>query len=147
MSLQKSVTERFFHALGFEVLAIAICAPLGAWLLGYSLAHMGLLTLMISLIAMAWNMLFNTLFDRAQRRLGFRRTLVARAVHSVLFEIGLILAVIPLAAWWLGIGLWEAFVLDIVIVLFFLPYTFAFNWTYDHVRAVVVARRNRLSAA
>ena len=147
MSLQKSVTERFFHALGFEVLAIAICAPLGAWLLGYSLAHMGLLTLMISLIAMAWNMLFNTLFDRAQRRLGFRRTLVARAVHSVLFEIGLILAVIPLAAWWLGIGLWEAFVLDIVIVLFFLPYTFAFNWTYDHVRAAVVARRNRLSAA
>ena len=148
MSLQKSVKERFFHALGFEVLAIAICAPLGAWLLDYSLAHMGLLTLMISLIAMSWNMLFNALFDRAQRRMGFRRTLVARAVHSVLFEIGLLLAVVPLAAWWLGIGLWQAFVLDIGIVLFFLPYTFAFNWTYDHVRASVVARRkNRLSAA
>ena len=148
MSLQKSVKERFFHALGFEVLAIAICAPLGAWLLDHSLAHMGLLTLMISLIAMSWNMLFNALFDRAQRRMGFRRTLVARAVHSVLFEIGLILAVVPLAAWWLGIGLWQAFVLDIGIVLFFLPYTFVFNWTYDHVRASVVARRkNRLSAA
>jgi len=148
MSLQKSVKERFFHALGFEVLAIAICAPLGAWLLDYSLAHMGLLTLMISLIAMSWNMLFNALFDRAQRRMGFRRTLVARAVHSVLFEIGLLLAVVPLAAWWLGIGLWQAFVLDIGIVLFFLPYTFVFNWTYDHVRASVVARRkNRLSAA
>jgi uncharacterized membrane protein len=57
-----------------------------------------------------------------------------------LFEIGLILAVVPLAAWWLDIGLWEAFVLDIGIVLFFLPYTFVFNWTYDHVRARVVAR-------
>ena len=141
MSLQKSVKERFFHALGFEVLAIAICAPLGAWLLGYSLAHMGLLTLMISLIAMAWNMVFNMAFDGAQRHLGFTRTLAARAVHSVLFEIGLILAVVPLAAWWLDIGLWEAFVLDIGIVLFFLPYTFVFNWTYDHVRARVVARR------
>lgn len=141
MSLQKSVKERFFHALCFEVLAIAICAPLGAWLLGYSLAHMGVLTLMISLIAMAWNMLFNMAFDGAQRRLGFARTLTARAVHSVLFEIGLILAVVPLAAWWLDIGLWEAFVLDIGIVLFFLPYTFVFNWTYDHARARVVARR------
>ena len=141
MSLQKSVKERFFHALGFEVLAIAICAPLGAWLLGYSLAHMGVLTLMISLIAMAWNMLFNMAFDGAQRRLGFTRTLAVRAVHSVLFEIGLILAVVPLAAWWLDIGLWEAFVLDIGIVLFFLPYTFVFNWTYDSVRARVVARR------
>lgn len=146
MSLKKSVKERFFHALGFEVLAIAICAPLGAWLLGYSLAHMGVLTLMISLIAMAWNMLFNMVFDGAQRRLGFSRTLGARAVHAVLFEVGLILAVVPLAAWWLGIGLWEAFVLDIGIVLFFLPYTFAFNWTYDHVRARVVAR-HRLKAS
>jgi uncharacterized membrane protein len=146
MSLQKSVKERFFHALGFEVLAIAICAPLGAWLLGHSLAHMGLLTVMISLIAMAWNMLFNALFDRAQQRLGFRRTLGARAVHSLLFEIGLILAVVPLAAWWLDIGLWEAFVLDIAIVLFFLPYTFVFNWSYDRLREMVVARHLRKKA-
>lgn len=147
MNTEKSVKERFFHALGFEVVAIGICAPLGTWLLGYSLAHMGLLTLMISLIAMTWNMAFNAMFDWAQRRLGFRRTLWARGVHSVLFETGLIVAVVPLAAWWLGIGLWEAFVLDIGIVLFFLPYTFAFNWIYDHLRAAVIARKSRLSAA
>lgn len=147
MSLQKSVKERFFHALGFEVLALAICAPLGAWLLGYSLVHMGALTLMISLIAMSWNMAFNALFDRAQRRMGFQRTLGARAVHAALFEVGLVLAVVPLAAWWLGIGLWDAFVLDIAIVLFFLPYTFAFNWTYDALRARVISRKNRISAA
>src|SRR5689334_18814974 len=103
---------------------------------------MGLLTLMVSLMAMSWNMLFNALFDRAQRRMGFERTLAARAVHAVLFEIGLIIAVVPLAAWWLDIGLWEAFVLDIALVLFFLPYTFCFNWAYDHIRAKVVARRS-----
>ena len=143
LSLQKSVKERFFHALGFEVLAIAICAPLGAWLLGYSLAHIGLLTLMISLIAMLWNMVFNALFDRFQLRLGFARTPAVRIGHAMLFEVGLVLAVVPLAAWWLGIGLWEAFVLDIGIVLFFLPYTFVFNWTYDHLRARVIQRQLR----
>ncbi len=143
MNSHKSVKERFFHALGFEVLAIGICAPLGAWLLGYSLAHIGLLTLMISLIAMSWNMAFNFIFDRAQRRMGFKRNLVARAIHALIFEIGLLLAVVPLAAWWLDIGLWEAFVLDIGIALFFLPYTFVFNWTYDHLRAVFIARRLR----
>ena len=58
-----------------------------------------------------------------------------------MFEIGLLLVVVPLAAWWLGIGLWEAFLLDIAIALFFLPYTFIFNWSYDHIRASVVARR------
>ena len=140
MQLEKSVKERFFHALGFEVLAIAICAPLGAWLLDYSLVQMGALTAMISLIAMAWNMLFNMGFDGVERRLGFSRTLGVRAVHAVAFEVGLIVLVVPLAAWWLDMGLWEAFVLDIGIVLFFLPYTFAYNWTYDHVRARMWAR-------
>ena len=143
MSLHKSVKERFFHALAFEVLAIAVCAPLGAWLLGYPLAHIGLLTLMISLIAMSWNMVFNALFDRAQRRLGFDRTLAARVLHAIIFEIGLVLAIVPLAAWWLDIGLWDAFVLDIGIALFFLPYAFVFNWTYDHLRARVIARKVR----
>ncbi|WP_422586329.1 multidrug/biocide efflux PACE transporter [Polaromonas sp.] len=143
MHHHKSVTERFFHALGFEVLAIAICAPLGAWLLGYSLGHIGLLTLMISLIAMSWNMLFNLMFDHAQRRMGFDRTLVARAIHALVFEVGLLLAVVPLAAWWLDIGLWQAFVLDIGIALFFLPYTVAFNWTYDHLRERFIVRKIR----
>ncbi|MES2401523.1 MAG: multidrug/biocide efflux PACE transporter [Pseudomonadota bacterium] len=143
----KSPRERFLHALAFEVVAIGICAPLGAWLLGYPLAHIGLLTLMISLLAMGWNMTFNALFDAGQQRLGFRRTPAVRAVHALLFEAGLILAVVPLAAWWLDIGLWEAFVLDIGIVLFFLPYTFGFNWLYDHLRVIVIRRRAGRQAA
>ena len=147
MTLEKSITERFCHALLFEVLAIAICAPLGAWLLGYPLAHMGLLTLMISLVAMVWNMLFNALFDQAQRRMGFERHFTARAVHAVLFEIGLLLAVVPLAAWWLGISLWRALVLDIGIALFFLPYTFVFNWVYDSLRERLATRRLAAMAA
>ncbi|NQW82285.1 MAG: PACE efflux transporter, partial [Polaromonas sp.] len=116
---------------------------LGAWLLDYSLAHMGLLTLMISLIAMLWNMLFNALFDRLQLRLGFHRTVVVRAAHAVVFEIGLVLAVVPLAAWWLGISLWTAFLLDIGIVLFFLPYTFFYNLAYDSLRMRVINRQLR----
>lgn len=143
MSLQKSIRERFFHAFCFEALAIAICAPLGAWLLDYSLAHMGLLTLMISLIAMLWNMVFNAAFDRVQLRFGFRRTVTVRAAHAVAFEIGLVLTVVPLAAWWLSISLWTAFLLDMGIVLFFLPYTFVYNLAYDSLRARVVERQLR----
>ena len=144
MNLKKTVEERFFHALSFEMLAISISAPLGAWLLNYPLAHMGLLTLMISLIAMTWNMVYNALFDQAQRNFGFQRSLLVRAVHAVLFEIGLVLIIVPLAAWWLSIGLWESLALELVITLFFLPYTFVFNWTYDHLYAARMTRKNRL---
>lgn len=137
----KSTQERFLHALGFELLALLICAPLLAWVFDYPLAHVGALSLMVSLIAMLWNMAFNALFDGAQRRMGFARSFSARVVHATLFEVGLILAVVPLAAWWLGIGLWAALVLDIGLVLFFLPYTLGYNWLYDTLRARVLARR------
>ena len=137
----KSTQERFLHALGFEVLALLMCAPLLAWVFEYPLAHVGALSLMVSLVAMLWNMAFNALFDVAQKRRGFARTAGVRVVHAVLFELGMIAAVVPLAAWWLSIGLWAAFVLDIGLVLFFLPYTLGYNWLYDILRAKWLARR------
>jgi len=135
----KSFKERCFQALTFEALAILICAPVGAWLLDASLTHTGILTALVSLMAMLWNVIFNMGFDTLQRRLGFKRNVLARVVHALSFEAGLILAVVPVAAWWLEIGLLQAFLLDLGIVLFFLPYTFIFNWVYDKVRATVLS--------
>jgi uncharacterized membrane protein len=58
------------------------------------------------------------------------------------FELGLLIASVPLAAVWLGIGLWPAFVLDLGLVLFFLPYTVVFNAAYDALRGRWVAARS-----
>ncbi|MOA70075.1 Bacterial Transmembrane Pair family protein [compost metagenome] len=54
---------------------------------------------------------------------------------------------VPLAAWWLSIGLIEAFLLDIGLVLFFLPYAVAFNWSYDVLRARWVGCAGEVSAS
>ncbi|MFL9878681.1 multidrug/biocide efflux PACE transporter [Herbaspirillum rhizosphaerae] len=144
MTLEKTLYERFLHAVLFELVALLLCAPVMSWLLGVSFAHAGLLTLMISLVAMAWNVIFNSIFDRLERRWKAKaapatvaepRRFSVRIAHAVVFEAGLILAVVPMAAWWLNIGLVEAFVLDIGLVLFFLPYTLVFNWCYDKLRA------------
>jgi len=139
--LPRSLRERIGHALAFEIIAVLICAPAMAWFMDKPLLHLGVLTLMFSTVAMLWNMLFNYLFDRAQSRLGFERGLWARVSHALLFELGLIVVLVPLAAWWLSIGLLEALLLDIVMILFFLPYTMAFNWGYDVLRARWLARR------
>ncbi|BAN49487.1 multidrug/biocide efflux PACE transporter [Metapseudomonas resinovorans] len=133
-ALDKSIKERLLHAMAFEGLAVLLTAPVLSLVLDKPLAHMGALTLMFSTVAMLWNMLFNSLFDRAQRRLGFERGLAVRVTHASLFELGLVLVLVPLAAWWLSIGLLEAFLLDIGLLLFFLPYTLAFNWGYDLLR-------------
>lgn len=145
--LPRSLPERVGHALAFELIAIVVCAPALAWAMDKPLVHLGALTLMFSTIAMFWNMLFNYLFDRAQRRLGFERGLWARLSHALLFEGGLVVMLVPLAAWWLSIGLLEALLLDIVLLLFFLPYTLAFNWIYDVLRARWLARRQAQGAS
>lgn len=137
----KTLAERALHAVAFEALAIMICAPVAAWLMNSSLPRMGLLTLAFSGIAMVWNVVFNALFDALQRRWRFRRGFAARLAHGLVFEVGMVLMTVPLAAWWLDITLWAAFLLDAGLLLFFLPYTMGFNWAYDVLRARWVARR------
>lgn len=43
----RSLVERVIHAIGFEVIAVAICAPVGAWLLDRSILQMGTLAVLL----------------------------------------------------------------------------------------------------
>ena len=61
------------------------------------------------------------------------RSLQRRVAHAIGFEGGLALLLVPLFAWWFGVGLWQALVMDLGLMLFFLIYTFVFNWGFDHV--------------
>ena len=135
---KKTLKERFLHAFLFEILAIGLCAPVAAWAMGKSLFEMGVLTAVIAWIALVWNMIYNAGFDRLENRYGLTRNLRLRVIHAFGFELGLILIVIPLAAWWLNISLWQAFVLDIALVLFYLPYAFFYNLAYDKSRSRVI---------
>jgi uncharacterized membrane protein len=38
--------------------------PAGAWLLNRSMVQIGALAVMLSTVAMVWNMVYNTVFDR-----------------------------------------------------------------------------------
>lgn len=141
MSADKSITERVFQAVGFELLAIVICTPLLAWVMDKPMLDMGVVTMAIAALALAWNVLFNGMFDRLLTRLATVRTAWVRVVHALLFEGGLVALGVPLIAWWLDISLWQAFVLDIGVLLFFLPYTYVYHWVYDVIRERVLQRR------
>ena len=143
MPNDKSLTERVAHALIFEVIALLICAPLFSALMATTLGAMGALTLAVSAIAALWNVVYNAGFDRLQRRSGFERTFTVRVLHMLGFELGLILVAVPLAAVWLSISLWRALVLDAGLLLFFLPYTLAFNWLYDVLRVRWLQRQRQ----
>lgn len=135
MNLTKSITERVCQAIGFEVLALLICTPLLAWIMDKPALDMGLVTLAMSLLALAWNVIFNSLFDRLKARWRLAGNGWTRVLHALLFEGGLVVVCVPLIAAWLNVSLMQAFLLDIGVLLFFLPYTYVYHWGYDVLRA------------
>ena len=141
MSANKSITERIFQAIGFELLAILICTPLLAWIMDKPMLEMGMVTVLIAALALGWNVVFNGMFDRALKRFAIAHTAWTRVVHALLFEGGLVAMGVPLIAWWLSVSLWQAFLLDIGVLLFFLPYTYIYHWVYDVVRERMVMQR------
>lgn len=131
----RSSKDRIRHALGFEIIGLLLVAPLGSWVFGYEIQTMGVIAVAASIVATAWNYFYNLLFDKALLKLRgtVHKTLPIRVWHAVLFEGGLLLLFMPLIAWYLGITLWEAFLMDIAMAIFYLVYAFFYNLAYDKI--------------
>lgn len=115
----------------FETIAI-VMTSLILLALGHDLFHSGIVSVVVSVIAVIWNLTWNTGFEYWEARQLVRgRSFRRRTAHAVGFESGLALMTIPLFAWWLDISLLDAFWLDAGFLLFFLVYTFVFNWFFD----------------
>jgi len=117
----------------FEALALAIFIPGSAVVFDQPMNHMGVIGIASATIATLWNFVFNMGFDRAMLYLrgSVQKTMAIRVAHTFLFEAGLVVMLIPMIAWYLGIGLWAALLMDLAIVSFYLVYGFLFNIAYD----------------
>ena len=131
----RSYPDRIRHAISFEVIGLAIFIPLASVVFDQPAQHMGVIGVASATVATLWNFVFNIGFDRAMLRLtgSVRKSLAVRLLHALMFEAGLLILLIPMIAWYLGIGLWQALLMDLAIVVFYLVYTFCFNLAYDRV--------------
>lgn len=130
----RTTKDRIRHTLLFEGVAIVLSTAAAALILENSVAEIGALAIVMSLIAMVWNYAYNLWFDRWQHHTPpNKRSFKMRLLHVVGFEGGLLAGCLPLVAWWLDMTLWHAFLTDIGFTLFFMVYAFVFNWVYDQV--------------
>ena len=129
----RSTRDRIRHAILFEVIGLLLIVPLGTAAFGLHAADMGVIGVGSALVATSWNYVYNLGFDRTMQRLAghTRKSLVLRVFHAVLFEAGLLMILLPPIAWYLGIGLVEAFFMDLAIAAFYVAYAFVFNLAYD----------------
>ncbi|WP_449043661.1 PACE efflux transporter [Paracoccus versutus] len=131
----RSFPDRVRHALMFETIGLAIITPATAWLYGKPLLDMGVVGVGAATLATVWTFVFNLGFDHAMRWLHghTRKALHHRLLHTLLFEGGLLVMLLPPMAWYLGMTLWQTLLLDLFIVAFYLVYNFVFNIAYDRI--------------
>ncbi|WP_108823617.1 PACE efflux transporter [Dysgonomonas sp. Marseille-P4361] len=134
----RSPIERSFHALSYEVVGIILSAPIISFVSGKPMHESGALAVVVSVIAMLWNYLFNVIFDKLQNRYKFKKNLLVRVLHGTCFEVGLILLTAPTIALIFSMTVIDAFFLEAGMLLFFFPYTIVFNWCYDKLRLSLV---------
>ena len=102
--------------------------------IGQSAGHSGGMAIAASTLAIIWNVTFNTLFEKWEATQPVKgRSIGRRIAHALGFEGGLAVILIPLMAWWFNVSLWEATVMEAGLLVFFLCYTYVFNWCFDRV--------------
>jgi uncharacterized membrane protein len=131
----RSTRDRIRHALSFEIIALLIVTPLGALFFNKPIEDIGVIAIGGATIATGWNYLYNLGFDHLMKHFtgGTQKSPAIRIAHSILFELGLLIVLLPFVAWYLDISLWEALVMDIAFALFYVVYAFVFNWAYDRI--------------
>lgn len=131
----RTTRDRIRHAISFEIIGLALITPLGALAFGMPMHDIGVIGIVGATIATLWNYIYNIGFDHAMLRLrgSVLKTMPIRVLHAILFEAGLLMALLPFVAWYLQVSLWHALVMDIAFALFYLVYAFVFNLAYDKV--------------
>lgn len=131
----RSPWDRVRHALSFEIIGLLLVIPLGALLFNKPLEAIGVISVVSATLATLWNFLYNLIFDHIHQR--FKGTTLKsktmRILHAVLFEVGLLIVLMPFIAWYLDISLIEAFIMDAAFAIFYMGYAYVFNLAYDRV--------------
>lgn len=139
--------RKILQAILYEAGGVLFVAPALALTYEQGMGYSTLLSLVISAVALAWNMLFNGLFEWWERRQPSRhRSWKRRLIHSLGFEGGLTLILTPVIGAWLGISLWLALVTNLGLFVFFFFYALVFQWGFDRVFDVPLSAQTNQGA-
>lgn len=130
----RTTADRIRHAIAFEIIGLVLMIGILSQF-GFELAHVGAMGLAFSIIATVWNYFYNIGFDNVMMKMfnSTNKSVLVRIFHSIGFEAGLLIITIPAIAWMLNLSLWDAFLLDLGMVVFYLVYAYVYNLAYDKI--------------
>jgi uncharacterized membrane protein len=126
--------RRILQAVLYEVFAIAFVGPVLALAFDKPATSTLGLAIALSSIALVWNYVFNSIFERWEARQSVKgRSFARRLAHGTGFEGGLVFLLIPVMSFWLDISLLNAFFANLGLLAFFFFYAIGFTWAFDRV--------------
>ncbi|WP_313302045.1 PACE efflux transporter [Pseudomonas sp.] len=140
----QGVKRKLVYVTFYELIGLCMSTLGLAYLSDTQASHTGPLAVLITSIAMLWNLIYNSLFERwesGQTKRG--RSVARRVAHAIGFQLTLVVYLIPLIAWWLDMTLVEAFVVDLAFIILVPCYTFAYNWGFDRIFGLPTAAMAR----
>ena len=136
------VLRRVIYVGGYEILSVLFTVFVLGSMLGHGGGQATLTAILLSTTATIWNYVWNTLFERAERRFGWTgRGVFVRIGHALGYEGGVLIFTIPLVAFMLGVSLGEAFMIEISLLVFFLIFTYVYSWVFDRVVGLPASAR------
>ena len=132
--------DRLRYALLFEGILVVLFTTAMALLFDRGLSSMGALSVVLSLVALFANVVYNTIYDSVDVRYGripTERSRKGRALHAVGFEFTLVILSLPIIVWWMTWGWWQAIAFNTVAMAAIVVYTYFFTLAYDRVFPVV----------
>mgnify|MGYP002713086755 CR=1 FL=1 len=127
-------SRRVLQAILYELFAIALVGPVLSVIFDKPFASSIGLAFVLSSIALGWNYVFNTIFERWEFRQSARgRSFARRLLHGIGFEGGLVVMLVPVMALWLNISALSAFLANLGFLAFFFVYAIVFTWVFDRV--------------
>ncbi|GIU24304.1 membrane protein [Shewanella colwelliana] len=133
-----STKERIIHAILFEIFALVLVVPIAMLLTEKDVSALAAVGVGLSLYTVVWNYFYNIWFDGHFGTDRAERNIWLRIGHSIGFEAGLIFVTVPVIAWFLGLSLWGALMLEAVFLVIFFFYAVLFNWCFDSIRTRIV---------
>jgi len=127
-------TRRVVQAILYEVFAIAFVGPVLSVAFDKPPASTIGLAVVLSSIALVWNYVFNTIFERWESRQSVQgRSFARRLAHGIGFEGGLVIILVPVMEYWLDISPASAFMANLGLLALFFFYAILFTWVFDRV--------------
>jgi uncharacterized membrane protein len=139
--------RRVLQAVLYEAFAIAFVGPVLSVVFDKPAASTLGLAFVLSSIALAWNYVFNAVFERWESRQPVRgRSFARRLAHGLGFEGGLVVILVPVMALWLNTSARTAFVANLGLLAFFFVYAIVFTWAFDRVFGLPASATTRAEA-